>query len=322
MRSTTVTLVATLSLGAAGACKKSEPPKREPQVAPLPSVPPSALGKRCPSVRPTKSAGTVRSKLINEASGLAASRKNKPILWVHNDSGDSARVFAIGRDGKQIAILNLTGAEAIDWEDMALGPGPKDNQDYLYLGDIGDNKRKRKEISVHRVAEPVVSVDGPDNFNVQNYDTLRLRYGDGGSYDSETLLIDPPTGDMYVITKDGKTGTSHVYRAPAPLSSPISLSRVTTLEFGKAPLGSNPWATAGDISLDGSLVIIKTYETAFVWRRAEGTALADTLKQHPCQVPVAIEPQGESITFSADGRGYFTLSEEEEQPLNFFELVP
>jgi hypothetical protein len=39
--------------------------------------------------------GNVQSSLVIEASGLAASRKNANVLWVHNDSGDSARVFAM-----------------------------------------------------------------------------------------------------------------------------------------------------------------------------------------------------------------------------------
>ena len=34
----------------------------------------------------------------------------------------------------------MTGAMAVDWEDIALGPGP-DGRDDLFVGDIGDNAR-------------------------------------------------------------------------------------------------------------------------------------------------------------------------------------
>ncbi len=322
-----LTLALGLALFGAAACERRESPDADSEV--LPAITPASVAsapvdRRCPTFRATPTRGRVRSSEIDEASGIAASRKNARLLWVHNDSGDSARVFAIRRDGKEIAILNLAGVEAADWEDMALGPGPVPKQDYLYLGDIGDNARERKQLEIHRVPEPVVARDGPKELVVKKFDTLKVRYGDGKSYDSETLLVDPKTGDMYLVTKDGDTGTSHVFRAPAPLltGATISLSRVATLAFGKGSLGTNPWATAGDISLNGDMVVIRTYETAFVWRRRNEKSLVDALKERPCQVPVAIEPQGESITFSADGRGYFTLSEEEEQPVNFFELVP
>ena len=43
------------------------------------------------------------------------------------------RIGISGRYGE-----DLQGADLRDWEDMALGPGPKQGQDYLYVGDIGD----------------------------------------------------------------------------------------------------------------------------------------------------------------------------------------
>jgi hypothetical protein len=35
-------------------------------------------------------------------------------------------------------------------------------------------------------------------------------------------------------------------------------------------------------------------------------------------VPIADEPQGEAIAFTADGSGYFTTSEKRAQPLYFY----
>ena len=60
------------------------------------------------------------------------------LLWAHNDSGDTARVFAVGRDGRDRGTVTVSGATAIDWEDIALGPAPH-GKPYLYAGDIGDN---------------------------------------------------------------------------------------------------------------------------------------------------------------------------------------
>ncbi|NLT76895.1 MAG: hypothetical protein GXX98_10255, partial [Planctomycetes bacterium] len=73
---------------------------------------------------PGVEAGIVRTPLIQEASGLVASRKNPGVLWVHNDSGDTARVFAIDTRGNLLGVCSVTGAKARDWEDIAIGPGP------------------------------------------------------------------------------------------------------------------------------------------------------------------------------------------------------
>jgi hypothetical protein len=65
--------------------------------------------------------GTVESSLINESSGIAASRENSDVLWTHNDAGDSARVFAMNTEGAHLGIYYLSVAGATDWEDMAIG---------------------------------------------------------------------------------------------------------------------------------------------------------------------------------------------------------
>ena len=44
--------------------------------------------------------GTLSSKQMDETSGIAASTVNPGIYYVHNDSGDTSRFFAITPDGK------------------------------------------------------------------------------------------------------------------------------------------------------------------------------------------------------------------------------
>ena len=91
------------------------------------------------SFAPGISTGTVQNSSINEASGIAASRANANVLWTHNDSGDSARVFAMTSAGTNLGTYSISGASAADWEDIAIGPGPLAGQQYLYIADIGDN---------------------------------------------------------------------------------------------------------------------------------------------------------------------------------------
>src|SRR5687767_11357942 len=96
----------------------------------------------------------LENQSVKESSGIAASRRNNGVLWTHNDSGDGPFIFAFDRQGKHRGVWRIAGAAALDWEDMAVGPGPTRGRSYLYIGDIGDNLKKRGQIIVYRVAEP------------------------------------------------------------------------------------------------------------------------------------------------------------------------
>jgi hypothetical protein len=246
---------------------------------------------------------------IVEASGLAASRRNANVLWVHNDRGDTSRVFAISTTGASLATFVLAGAEASDWEDIAVGPGPIAGASYLYVGDIGDNSANSDTIEVYRVAEPAVVASSAE-VTLSGVERLEFRYPGGQGDNAETLLVDPTNGDLYVVTKSD-TGEARVYRASPPFV-PLrrtTMTLVTTLQFGAAPLLGDPSATGGDISPDGALIAIRSYDAAYAWRRPAGTTVAEALATPPCSLPVRAEAQGEAFGFFSDGTGYFTLSE-------------
>ena len=64
----------------------------------------------------------VSGKLLEEASGLAASRTNRGIVWSHNDRNHHHELFAIdSANGDIHSRWELEGAENEDYEDMAIG---------------------------------------------------------------------------------------------------------------------------------------------------------------------------------------------------------
>lgn len=254
--------------------------------------------------------GEIEHELLQEASGLVASRQNSGVLWAHNDSGDKPRVFAFTPDGTHLGSYTIAGIPARDWEDMAIGPGPETGVDYLYLGDIGDNFAENDFKYVFRVPEP--SVDdhqAPVDTTLSVVETIRLRYPDG-LYDAETLLLDPLTRDLYIVTK--RDTTVNVYRAPYPQSTTttVVMDLVTTLDL--EPMANFPagfqGATGGDIAYNGLEVLIKGYHKVYYWSRS--SASAPLFETGPVQLPYVPEPQGEAIGWAADGSGYYTLSEE------------
>jgi hypothetical protein len=182
----------------------------------------------------------------------------------------------------------------------------------LYWGDIGDNNNVRVTVNVKRVAEPVVDADqDPVTVTLGGVDVITLQYPGGADApahkDSETLLVDPLNADLYLVTK--RTAVGQVYRAAYPQAT----SGITTLEY----VAALPWggATGGDVSVDGSRIIIRRYSgnnpPASIWLRAPGTDFWDAFSGPGCVVPLQPEPQGEAVGFDPAGEGYYTLSENE-----------
>jgi len=258
---------------------------------------------------------------ITEASGLAASRENPGVLWMHNDSGGDPEVFAVGLDGAARGRFALEGAEATDWEDMALGPGPgpDDDVDELYLGDIGDNDSQRDDVTVYRVAEPTVADGDAGDRALGDVQSLTLTYADGAR-DAETLLADPVTGDLFVVSKQWDGSPAGVYRIPAdavaaPTDAPVTMERTAD-----ATVPAGELATGGDISADGSLIAIRTYQSVLLWDRAPDQTVGEALAGEPCKSAATSEMQGEAVAILPDATGYITVSEGQNPPLHHFAL--
>jgi hypothetical protein len=266
---------------------------------------------RCPTWGEPTALGFVSEAEVTEASGLAASRRHADTVWVHNDSGDSARLFALGTDGQPRGALLLDGASARDWEDLATGPGP-DNEPALFVGDIGDNASVRTDITVWRVPEPAALSGTASRPTRVTATALQLTYPDG-AHDAEALMIEPD-GSIVVVTKS-MDGASGVYRAAAPVESTARLEAVAQLDIGSPPMDGDRMVTAGDIAADGSAILLRTYLRTWIWPRATGESLADALALSPCLAPTPPEPQGEAVGFTADGTSYLSISEGEGQPV-------
>ncbi len=289
-------------------------------------LPLPALGQTCPDFVPPVTTGIVQDPAVNEASGLVASVQNPGVFWVHNDSGDTPRVFAMRADGTILATYDLTGISAIDWEDMARGPGPVPGVDYLYLADIGDNPAARSFITVYRVPEPSVDLSAVGaQVSLPGAVALEMEYP-VGAHDAETLLADPLTGDLYVVTKCFTTagctdGVSHVFRYPFPHQDGlrVSLTEVATIPFsGPAFVHS---ATAGDVSDAGDRIAVRTYTQALLWMRGPGDTIAQALATTPCAIAVPPQIQGETLAFSVDGVSYSSVSEFAAQPIHRIDEV-
>lgn len=295
-----------------------------PDTADIPAAVDVPPPRPCPTAGSGVTIGVVAPADLTEISGVAVSRRQPGVLWVHNDSGAGATVHALSELGDERVRYELASAKANDWEDIALGPYPGAEGDFLYLGDIGDNDRKRMDIGVYVVAEPdVASAAGPVvEQPIDHY--LPLAYPDE-PHDAETLFVDPVGGALFVLTK-AFDGQSKLFRYAPPFvpDQRATLQLAAELELADfidltKPLGI--MTTGGDIAPDGSLVLVRTYEAVWAWRRAPGQTVGEALAGEVCELETQDERQGEAISFTADGKGYVTISEDPTPPIYRFQLL-
>jgi hypothetical protein len=255
----------------------------------------------------------VKDKVLDEISGIVASRVNEGLYYVHNDSGGKSEVYVIDGKGKTRHTLFLPYFVNRDWEDIAVGPGPEPGVSYVYVGEIGDNKAQYSNIVLYRFREPDLSKvirKRPKSSDIEDITAISIMFEDGAR-DCETLMVDPMNGDVYLVSKrEQKVG---LYQIKAPLADTgINVAR-RILDLGF------PLAVGGDISAQRDKVIIKTYEKVYYWQVKPGQEIAEALSNPPTELPYEMEPQGEAICWSVKGDSYLTLSEKYKgKPLHLY----
>jgi hypothetical protein len=276
-----------------------EVPQTTPQTRFVPN-PPDEGSSVCDRFTTVRDVGTVDAADITEASGIVASRSHPGVYWTHNDSGGDPAVYAFDDTGTTLGVWTLDGRFALDWEDIALGPGPDPGVDYLYVGDIGDNLAFRPDVTVYRFPEP----DPTQTGTLTDAVSLRLGYPIP-PIDAEAMFVDPIDGNLVIVTKSS-TGESIVLQASATSlgSDPI----IPLFEIGRVELGAGAFVTAADISPDGTMIALRGYDEVWMWARND-RAVADAFLAEPCRAPATEEIQGEALSFSADGSAYITISE-------------
>jgi hypothetical protein len=261
-------------------------------------------------------AGRLQSKVNNETSGIAASNIHSNIYYVHNDSGDTSRFFAINTQGalKGVFYYQPMGGGTLgvkDCEDIAVGPGPVAGKSYIYVGDIGDNGSSYPFVTIYRVPEPTLPSVGDSVTHVES-SPLYLKYPDGGK-DAETLMIDPLEKLIYIVTK--RHAMVSVYTASLNFNANDTVTLTKRCELKFRGLQPFKWIVSGDISKDGTQVLLKSYSRVYYWKRNGQEPVWQTLQRKPLQPAYEQERLGEAIGFAPDGRSFYTVSEGERQPI-------
>ncbi len=208
---------------------------------------------------------------LDEASGLTASRRHPGVFWTHNDSGGDARLFAVTADGRTVGTVEVRGATVHDWESITT-----DDAGHLYVGDVGNNWSKRRDLVVYRLREPDPRAGGAAEVDR----AIRFRFPDQTAFpdpdrgfDCEALFWAPHPqtgqGTLYTLTKRRSDRRTSLYRFD-DLSggAEIVLTRIgEPFEVGGDPARYGGMVTAADATPDGRLLVVLTYHALFVFER-------------------------------------------------------
>jgi len=224
--------------------------------------------------------------MLDELSGLAAGDDR---WFAVPDGGERLEVFVLHPVSCDVTEVRTAETDPFDVEDLALAADGA-----LWLADTGDNDLTRETVALHRLA--------PDGAAA----LFRLTYPDG-PHDAEGLLLDA-SGVPHLVTKE-LLGAAGVYRPAGGLGQPgpTPLERVGAVFLGPTDTpggpvggGDSTLVTGGAVSPDGSVVALRTYTDAYLFRAPDGDVVT-ALAGEPVRVPLPGEPQGEAVALTADG---------------------
>ena len=254
--------------------------------------------------------GRIESGDVTESSGLAVSLCQSDVLWTHNDSGDDAFIFAMNASGKNLGTYRVANARNDDWEDLATYKS-SDGTCYLYIGDVGNNKLERSQQLVYRIKEPVISEEGASSnkkspLTTEPADAAVFKYQDT-PHNAETMMVQPQTGEIYVLTKR-LDGPSLVFKFMPQFgsSNPVMAQKVGEVSLPAVP---NGLLTGGAISPDAKRVFVCDYSAGYELSSPNATGFDEIWKSKPVPVDLGKRKHGEAIAFAADGKSIVGTNE-------------
>jgi hypothetical protein len=235
-----------------------------------------------------------------ENSGIVRSRNHDNVFWMHNDSGDEARIYAVRRDGSVYPSERypdtpgtlIGGAINCDWEDIAMM-----HDGSLVVADLGNNSNARRDLVLYLLDEPEPTA-GRTTFRKK----LFVRYPqqitypapeDDFNYDCESIFT---LGEnIYLLTKHRSDTATRVYRL-----EDFTEARTHDLELlERFELGGQ--AVAADTLPDGSRLVVATYDTLWLFDVRDAN--------HPLSQPIARLPfkgdNVEAVAFDGPDRVLF-----------------
>ena len=124
---------------------------------------------------------TVLADLPSSLKEISAIEKlsTSDLFWVIEDAGNKNSLYGLNAKGSIVKEVIIDNVQNIDWEDLT-----SDTQGNLYIGDFGNNSRKRKNFAIYKVPNPekasksidakVISFTLPKDVKSQDFEAFFL----------------------------------------------------------------------------------------------------------------------------------------------------
>lgn len=267
----------------------------------------------------------ITDEAVGEISGLAASAQHPGILWVHNDSGGGARVYAMDTEARVRLQIKLNDAHPHDWEDIALGPCVPDQPAVLwrclYVADTGDNSKKYDSARIFRIEEPT-EIPAPTEGTVTKVELEHaawrgwtFHWPDGPRNVEAMAML--PDRRAVLLTKDSKQPKTEVWRVDLNTTDgDVFAERLGSLDVStpEASDGDAVAVTGADLEPTGQRLLVRTYKKLFLFDM--GTTLFAAVQGQDLVagaarsiVPNGYDAMGESVAWDRTS-GYWHTSED------------
>lgn len=247
---------------------------------------------------------------LAELSGIAADPR-RDAFWVHQDAGKPTDLTLLDADGGTAGSVLPLDVTWEDPEDISVGPWRDRADAALYVADTGDaaavrsadGRRSRTAFQISRGELPDLS---PGEGRAEPFQSLRFAYPDGANRNVEAMIVDPDTGNCWLVTKTVDE-PAEVWFLP---ESAFGAATTRAEARGEVPVTGVSGAAADPF---GRFVVLRDATTAYLYPLGDG-GVDDALQRRPTRVALPEQPQGEGVTVSRAGDALVVNSEGPGQP--------
>lgn len=233
---------------------------------------------------------------IRETSGLI---KLDNMLWTLNDSGGKAALYQIDEHtGRILKTLTITNARNKDWEDLAY------DDNYLYIGDFGNNRGKRKDLKIYKIPRAALrrgksvraeiihfKYSDQKNFNFKAYKH---------NFDCEAMVAH--NGKLYLFSKNWGDKKTRLYE--------LSTNAGKQIARYKSTFNTQGMVTGASLNKELDILLLTTYSSLLnvnIWaftNYKRANFFSGNAKSLNFEIP--LQAQIEGITFKENYKAYLS----------------
>lgn len=177
---------------------------------------------------------------LKETSAIEITKASK-LLWVIEDSGNKNNLYGLSQGGKIIKNIEIKNVQNIDWEELT-----SDDFGNIYIGDFGNNSKKRKSFAIFKVRQP----DSVNQSTTADVISFKLPKG-MKSEDFESFFLFKNA--FYLFSKTNKK--CKLFKVPNQLGDHVA-EFISEYKF-EAKITK---VTSADISDDGKTVVLLNHD--------------------------------------------------------------